>query len=430
MASSFAVTDFVKITVNKQVYLNRSTPKAALPVVAALAAITLLASALTVHAQSPAPAKPTGLTAESAGYETLTLVWDDPLDSSITGYQILRRFRDGSKYGDEKGSPQFEVIEENTGSAATRYVDRSIKPHTRYVYRVKARSANSLSERSTALEAETPKLPEVSQSDRLKDRIATILASPVMDTVGGRARLIGILGLLGALIWLIAAFIRKQSRRLPVMLALGGLALLVLSTGLWVAEGLRSSPDEAAPSTRTSPTAEPPTISDPTIARRETPPTIPAGPLVVTFEPTAGMLASVPVGRMSIACWTKEAKLDGEPPLRAACEAKDSYGELFIDVAVWGEGYKREMFGSLAYFRELESGLVEVVQCDDMKFERGVSSRVRGESFPGHCTSSLRSLQEAKSVVRDVVNRWTSYSGLSERTQNTYLNNVLGLLKR
>ena len=256
MASSFAVTDFVKIIVNKQAYMNRSTPKAALPIVAALAAIALLASALTIHAQSPAPAKPTGLTAESAGYETLTLVWDDLLDSSITGYQILRRFRDGSKYGDEKGSPQFEVIEENIESAATRYVDRSIKPHTRYVYRVKARNANGLSERSTALEAETPKLPEVSQSDRLKDRIATILASPIIGPVGGIAGLIGSLIVLGALIWLVGALIQKESMRLPVMFGLCGLAVLVLSSMLWMVHELRSKSDAIASSTYTNPTAE------------------------------------------------------------------------------------------------------------------------------------------------------------------------------
>ena len=36
------------------------------------------------------PAKPTGLTA-TAAYDGVTLTWDDPLDSSITGYQVLRR---------------------------------------------------------------------------------------------------------------------------------------------------------------------------------------------------------------------------------------------------------------------------------------------------------------------------------------------------
>ena len=46
--------------------------------------------AVPVLAQEAAPAQPTGLTADPA-HDQVGLVWDDPDDSTITGYRILRR---------------------------------------------------------------------------------------------------------------------------------------------------------------------------------------------------------------------------------------------------------------------------------------------------------------------------------------------------
>ena len=99
------------------------------------------------------PAQPTGLTG-TASHDEVSLSWDDPEDDSITGYQILRR----NPAVDAPG--QFQVHVEDTGSAAASYVDRDVAPDTSYVYRIKARSAAGLSERSDYFRADTPPEPE------------------------------------------------------------------------------------------------------------------------------------------------------------------------------------------------------------------------------------------------------------------------------
>ena len=102
------------------------------------------------------PARPTGLTSTTVAISSVTISWDDPGDSSITGYQVLRRSRDGEVYEDGQGAAQFVAVVDDTGSAATTYTDTSVTPHTRYVYRVKARNSNGLSPWSSYLNVETP----------------------------------------------------------------------------------------------------------------------------------------------------------------------------------------------------------------------------------------------------------------------------------
>ena len=101
------------------------------------------------------PAAPTGLSATDVSHQQVTLTWDDPENSSITGHQVLRRTRDGDQYGDGQGASEFVVIINDTGSAAPTYNDTSVSPRTRYVYRVKARNAAGLGPRSTYLNVET-----------------------------------------------------------------------------------------------------------------------------------------------------------------------------------------------------------------------------------------------------------------------------------
>ena len=107
-------------------------------------------------AQSPGlepPERPQGLRAE-VSHDAVSLSWDDPGDATISGYQILRRDRDLSPVG------VFEVLVEDTGSAAAAYPDRQVQPETRYNYRVKARNAAGLSRRSNFVRADTPAAPE------------------------------------------------------------------------------------------------------------------------------------------------------------------------------------------------------------------------------------------------------------------------------
>ena len=102
----------------------------------------------------PVPAQPTGLAALAASHEGIDLSWDDPGDSSITGYEVLRRSRDGDAYGDGEGAPEFAVID-TTGGQGVTYPDRSVTPRTRYVYQVVALNEHGASPRSGYANAET-----------------------------------------------------------------------------------------------------------------------------------------------------------------------------------------------------------------------------------------------------------------------------------
>ena len=129
-------------------------------------------SAATSPVRRALPDPPSNLVASRTN-NSVTLVWDDPGDSTIEGYRVLRRYRDFS-YGDGLGAPEFAVVAE-TGSSATTYTDTTVRPGTRYVYRVRARSSVGLSEASRGADVETP--------SRAPNRSAT-----GMPVVGGPAR--------------------------------------------------------------------------------------------------------------------------------------------------------------------------------------------------------------------------------------------------
>ena len=92
----------------------------------------------------------------------MTLTWDDHGDGTIGSYQVIRRPRDGSEYGDGLGPPDFVVVVDDTGSLVTSYKDTSVAAGTRYIYGVKARNSHGLSEVSGWVNAETP--PEAIQT--------------------------------------------------------------------------------------------------------------------------------------------------------------------------------------------------------------------------------------------------------------------------
>ena len=119
---------------------NRTTLYIAAAV--AVAALAVALSTWPVQAQSGVPVAPARPAATSVSHESVTLTWADPGDSTITGYQILRRNRDTDDVGD------FTVIEDDTGSSATSYTDTTVEASSRYVYRVKARNSHGLSPQS------------------------------------------------------------------------------------------------------------------------------------------------------------------------------------------------------------------------------------------------------------------------------------------
>ena len=130
---------------------------------AALLTAVLASVALAQSPELEPPAKPVSLQA-AVSHDLVSLSWDDPGDASISGYQILRRDRDRSRVG------QFEVLVEDTGSAASAYVDRQVQPETRYNYRVKARNAAGLSRRSNFVRANTPPAPLVKQAKQQQEQ--------------------------------------------------------------------------------------------------------------------------------------------------------------------------------------------------------------------------------------------------------------------
>ena len=142
-----------------QTKIPSRTTRARLALVAAAVTLLIIVVALTTWptndatAQGNVPDKPARPTAGTVSHDSASISWTDPGDSSITGYQILRRNRDT----DDAGA--FTVIENDTGNANTSYTDDTVEPSTRYAYRVKARNANGLSSRSPSLRLETPAEP-------------------------------------------------------------------------------------------------------------------------------------------------------------------------------------------------------------------------------------------------------------------------------
>ena len=98
--------------------------------------------------QQPPP-KPTGLTAAVNANGTITLTWTAPSDSSITGYQILRR-------RPFMGEGTLMVYVADTGSTSTSWTDTGTTPGTRHVYRVKAINEAGLSGWSNYVNPTTP----------------------------------------------------------------------------------------------------------------------------------------------------------------------------------------------------------------------------------------------------------------------------------
>ena len=99
--------------------------------------------------QDQVPARPTGLTG-TVSPGAVSLSWDDPGDSTVTGYQVLRR----NPAVDARGV--FHVIAEDTAVSSTSYIDTTVSTSTPYVYRVKARNSVGLSPQSSLFRANVP----------------------------------------------------------------------------------------------------------------------------------------------------------------------------------------------------------------------------------------------------------------------------------
>ena len=95
------------------------------------------------------PAAPTGLTESHVSHDSLTLTWDDPQDTSITGYRILR--------GTDAGN--LAAIQNDMGSASTEYTDATVEPETTYHYAILALSQDGDGAQSAGISITTPAEP-------------------------------------------------------------------------------------------------------------------------------------------------------------------------------------------------------------------------------------------------------------------------------
>ena len=119
----------------------------------AVAALFLSVTGAPVAAQDGSvPARPTGLSTV-ATHQSVTLTWDSPDDDGITHYKVLRRDPE------IHAAYRFVTIEDDTGTAATRYTDDTVKPGKRYIYRVKAVNPHGVSTWSRHAGANTPASP-------------------------------------------------------------------------------------------------------------------------------------------------------------------------------------------------------------------------------------------------------------------------------
>ena len=100
------------------------------------------------------PDRPTGLST-IATFNSIALIWDNPGNSTITGYVILRRNIV------EQDPDVFTKVEANTGTATTSYTDTGVEAKTRYAYWIKAINEHGTSPRSDYVNVETPAAPEV-----------------------------------------------------------------------------------------------------------------------------------------------------------------------------------------------------------------------------------------------------------------------------
>ena len=82
----------------------------------------------TADGATTVPARPQNLQVASVTNTTVTLTWDLPDDSTITGYKIMAR--------NPVLQDQFSVLVEDTGSAGNSYTIQNLEPNTNFVFRI------------------------------------------------------------------------------------------------------------------------------------------------------------------------------------------------------------------------------------------------------------------------------------------------------
>ena len=103
-----------------------------------------------IQVDSTPPAAPTNLAATST-HDTVTLTWDDPGDSTITGYKVLSRI--------PANQQTLSALVNDTGSSASTYTVRNLQPGTSYEFAVAALNGSGVSPSSQAVTISTASPP-------------------------------------------------------------------------------------------------------------------------------------------------------------------------------------------------------------------------------------------------------------------------------
>ena len=141
-----------------------------------LAVLVLAVSQPALAQGGSPPAAPARPAVDSVSHDAVTISWSDPADSSITGYQILRRIPAIHDPG------HYEVIEDDTGGSDTSYEDTDVEPETKYAYRVKARNAHGLSNRSGYVSTTTPAAPVLTPTTPARPTVDSLAYDAVSIT--------------------------------------------------------------------------------------------------------------------------------------------------------------------------------------------------------------------------------------------------------
>ena len=124
------------------------------------------------------PAKPTGLTT-SPSHDKVVLVWTNPNDDTITGYQILR--------GPDAAS--LSVLADDTESTSVSYTDSTVTAETSYAYAIRAKNTDGLSPGSDPVTVTTPAAPAPPakptglSTNPSHDRVDLSWTDPADDTI-------------------------------------------------------------------------------------------------------------------------------------------------------------------------------------------------------------------------------------------------------
>ncbi|MDE0142478.1 MAG: fibronectin type III domain-containing protein [Caldilineaceae bacterium] len=95
--------------------------------------IAVASSSVAPPESTDAPTGPPQNLKAAVTHNTVSLTWEAPQSNGrVSGYLILRRDLDAAPEN------RFQILEEDTGSSATSFVDSTVLPGSRYAYRVRA----------------------------------------------------------------------------------------------------------------------------------------------------------------------------------------------------------------------------------------------------------------------------------------------------